>query len=157
MKKILALLFVCSAALPVAVADITADITAPIRQFIDSFNTGDTKSAFAAYARGSISIVDEFGPHQWTGPTAPQRWAADYDKNAKATGVTDGKVTYGVPTRMEIAGAQAYVIMPTVYLYKEKGKPMQEEGEITVVLNKEAGAWKMRGWTWSGVKPHPQR
>jgi ketosteroid isomerase-like protein len=138
-------------------ADITADVTLPVRQFIDGFNKGDTKSAYATFAKGDIMIVDEFAPHQWYGPTAPLRWATDYDKNAKATGVTDGKVTYSAPTRMEIEGVQAYVIMPTVYLYKQKGRPMQEEGEITVVLRKEAGAWKMRGWTWSGVKPHPAK
>lgn len=37
------------------------------RQFIDGFNKGDTKSAFAAC---DISIIDEFAPHLWTGPNA---------------------------------------------------------------------------------------
>lgn len=126
MKKILALLFVCSIALPAAVADITADVTLPIRQFIDGFNKGDTKAAYATFAKGNISIVDEFAPHQWIGPTAPQKWAADYDKNAKATGVTDGLVTYSAPNRMEIEGNSGYVIMPTVYLYKLKGQPRKK-------------------------------
>jgi len=133
------------------------DVTTPIRQFIDGFNTGDTKSAFAAYAAGDITIVDEFAPHLWTGPHAAQDWAAEYDKHAKATGVTDGKVTYSAPTRTEIEGDLAYVVMPTKYVYKENGKPLVEEGHITVVLHAEAGGWKMRGWTWSGVKPHPPK
>jgi hypothetical protein len=115
------------------------------------------KSAFAAYAAGNISIVDEFAPHQWIGPHAAQDWAAAYDKHAQATGVTDGKVTYGAPTRVEIEGNLAYVVMPTVYLYKEHGKPLVEEGQITVILHVEAGGWKMRGWTWAGVKPHAPR
>ena len=55
----------------------TGDVTAPIRQFIDGFNTGDTKAAFAAYGSGDIVIVDEFAPHRWVGPQAPQEWAAD--------------------------------------------------------------------------------
>ena len=54
------------------------DVTVPIHQFIDGFNTGDTKSAYAAYAAGDIAIVDEFAPHRWVGPHAPQEWAADY-------------------------------------------------------------------------------
>jgi ketosteroid isomerase-like protein len=151
-KAIFALLAAAVCALPALAT--TDHVIAPIRQFIDGFNSGDTKSAFAAYASGNITIVDEFAPHLWTGPTAAQDWAAAYDKHAKETGVTDGKVTYGTPTRVEVEGDVAYVVMPTVYLYKEHGKPLVEEGQITVVLHAEAGGWKMRGWTWAGVKPH---
>ena len=79
---------------------------------------------------------------------------SDYDKHAKATGVTGGKVTYGEPTRTEVEGDLAYVIIPTVYLYREHGKPLREEGQVTAVVHAEGGVWKMRGWTWSGVKPH---
>jgi ketosteroid isomerase-like protein len=133
------------------------DVSAPVRQFIDGFNTGNVQAAFAAYANGTITIVDEFAPHIWSGPDAAHQWADAYGKHAEATGVTDGKVTYGQPTRAEIEGDVAYVVMPTVYLYKEHGKPLREEGEITVVLNREAGNWKIRSWTWTGVKPHPAK
>ena len=134
-----------------------ADVTAPIHQFIDGFNTGDTKSAYAAYATGDITIVDEFAPHRWTGPHAAQDWAADYDKHAQATGVSDGSVKYGAPTRTEIEGDVAYLIIPTVYNYKEHGQATAEEGQMTFVLHVESGAWKISGWTWSGVKPHPAK
>jgi ketosteroid isomerase-like protein len=157
MKRVILALFAGILLAPAAMAAAQNDVTAPIHQFIDGFNSGDTKSAYAAYATGDITIVDEFAPHLWTGPHAAQDWAADYDKHAKATGVTDGLVKYGKPTRSEIGGNVAYVIMPTVYLYKEHGKPMAEEGQITVVLHLEMGGWKMRGWTWSGVKPHAAR
>src|SRR5580698_6956337 len=97
------------------------DVAAPIRQFIDAFNRGDMKAAMATYAPGDIQIIDEFAPHRWSGPHAPQDWAAGYDKHAQATGVTDGRVTYGTPTRIEVEGNVAYVVMPTAYLYKEHG------------------------------------
>lgn len=142
--------------LPAAFAASPADVTTPTHQFIDGFNSGDTKSAFAAYAAGDILIIDEFAPHRWLGPHAPQQWAADYDKHAQATGVSDGSVTYGAPTRSEIEGDVAYVILPTKYSYKERGKAMTEEGEMTFVLHAEAGGWKISAWTWSGVKPHAQ-
>jgi hypothetical protein len=157
MRKPLLALLTSVLLVSVSVAATPADVIKPIRQFIDGFNSGDLKSAYASYAAGDITIVDEFAPHRWNGPHAAQQWAADYDKHALATGVTDGKVTYGEPTRMEIEGDLAYVILPTVYLYKEHGQSMQEEGQVTAVLHLEAGAWKMRGWTWSGVKPHPAK
>jgi ketosteroid isomerase-like protein len=146
--------FLCA---PASIASGRDDLSAPIRQFIDAFNTGNAQAEFALYATGSITIVDEFAPHIWTGPDAAHQWADAYDKHAQATGVTDGKVTYGRPTRTEVDGNVAYVILPTVYLYNEHGKPLREEGQVTAVLNHEAGGWKIRSWTWSGVKPHPAK
>src|ERR1700760_582546 len=134
MKKTIFALLMSVLCVPASVATAQSDVTAPIRQFIDGFNTGDTKSAFAAYAKGDITIIDEFAPHVWMGPHAAQDWAADFDKNAKATGVTDAKVTYSAAVRTEIEGDAAYVVMPTGYVYKLKGTPMEEKGQITVVL-----------------------
>jgi hypothetical protein len=140
-----------------AIAAQPADVTVPIRQFIDGFNTGDTHSAFAAYEDGDITIVDEFPPHRWTGPHAAKEWADDYQKHAAATGVTEGLVKYSAPTRTEIEDDLAYVIIPTVYLYKQNGQPFAEEGQATFVLHAEQSGWKIRSWTWSGVKPHPAK
>ena len=138
----------------VAFAASGEDVVAPLRQFIDAFNKGETAAAYATYAKGEITIVDEFAPHRWTGTHAAQDWAAAYDKHAQATGVSDGQAKYGAPTRIEREGELAYVILPTEYLYKEHGKAMDEKGSITAVLHKEDGAWKIRAWTWSGEKPH---
>jgi ketosteroid isomerase-like protein len=153
-KQVRIALLVLLFSVPGVIAVSADDVSAPVRQFIDGFNTGNVQAAFAAYASGAITIVDEFAPHIWTGPDAARQWADAYDKHAQATGVSEGKVTYGKPRRMEIEGDVAYVILPTVYLYKEHGKSLQEEGQITAVLNHEAGGWKIRSWTWSGVTPH---
>ena len=157
MKQLIIALLALVLFLPAALAAGGDDVSAPVRQFIDGFNTGNVQAAFAAYASGAITIVDEFAPHIWTGSDAAHQWADAYDKHAQATGVTDGKVTCGKPTRTEVDGDVAYVIMPTVYLYKEHGKPVQEEGQMTVVLNHEVGGWKIRSWTWSGEKPHSEK
>jgi len=156
-KQVIIALLALVLFLPSALAASGDDVSAPVRQFIDGFNTGNVQAAFAAYATGAITIVDEFAPHISTGPDAAHQWADAYDKHAQTTGVTDGKVTYGKPTRTEVDGDVAYVIMPTVYLYKEHGKPVQEEGQMTVVLNHEVGGWKIRSWTWTGVKPHSEK
>ena len=157
MRKVVLAVLVSVLMAPSGISAASPDVTAPIRQFIDGFNKGDTKSAFAAYSTGDISIIDEFPPHRWVGPHAPQDWAADFDKQAKATGVSDPIVKYGKPTRTEIEGDVAYVVIPTTYLYKERGKAMAEEGQMTFALHNEAGGWKITGWTWTGVKPHPAK
>lgn len=157
MKKTILALLIGILLSQAAIAADPGDVTAPIHQFIDGFNTGDVKSAYAAYATGDIVIVDEFAPHLWIGAHAPQQWAADYEKHAQAAGVSDGTVKYGAPTRTEVEGDAAYVVVPTIYLYKEHGKPVAEEGQMTFVLHVESGSWKISGWTWTGVKPHPTK
>ena len=134
-----------------------ADVTVPIRQFLDGFNTGDTKTAYAAYAPGTISIIDEFAPHIWIGPKAPQDWAAEYDRHAAKTGVSGGNVSYGKPTRTEIEGDAAYVVIPTLYTYKQTGKPTAEEGQMAFALHSTKEGWKIVAWTWTGVYPHPAK
>jgi len=150
------LVLVSTLAVP-ALAGAAADVTVPIHQFIDGFNNGDLKSANAAYASGDIMIVDEFAPNRWCGPNAPLTWVADYEKHAQATGVSDGHVKYGSPTRTEVEGDAAYVVLPTTYLYKEHGKSMTEKGQMTFALQNQGGAWKISSWTWSGEKPHPAK
>jgi ketosteroid isomerase-like protein len=154
LNKTFVVFFASVLLMPAVMAAPISDVIAPIHQFIDGFNSGDTKSGYAAYARGSISITDEFAPHLWVGSNAAHAWAAAYEKHAQATGVSDGSVKYGDPTRTEVEGDLAYVIIPTVYLYKEHGQPTQEEGQMTFVLHRGSGGWKIRAWTWTGDKPH---
>jgi hypothetical protein len=153
MKKIIFTVLAFALLTPTAMKAASPDVPMAIKQFIDGFNSGDTKSAFAAYATGDITIIDEFAPHLWTGPQAAQNWAADYDKHAAATGVTDGNVKYSSVIVSNIEGDVAYVIVPTVYNYKEKGKAMTEKGNMAFVMVNQSGSWKIRAWTWTGTKP----
>ena len=156
MRMVIAGLVACVALAHAACAATSDDVVRPIHQFIDGFNRGDTASGFAAYASGPVSIIDEFAPHLWVGPDAPHEWAADYGKHAAATGVSDGVVKDGAPTLVSVTGDVAYVVIPAVYTYKEKGRPMSEEARMTFVL-KAGPDWKIAAWTWNGTKPHPAK
>lgn len=57
------------------------------------------------------------------------------------------------PTRTETAGDTAYVIVPAVYTYKEKGVAMREAAQMTFVLKKGTGGWLIHAWSWTGPKP----
>jgi hypothetical protein len=84
----LLVLILCAPAVVPATGD---DASTPVRQFIDGFNSGNVQSAFAAYATGNITIVDEFALHIWTGSNAAHDWAEAYDKHAQATAVSEVK------------------------------------------------------------------
>ena len=124
-------------------------VMAVIHQFVDGFNKGDVKGALAACA-DQVAIVDEFPPHAWQGAGACATWMKDYDTNAAKSGITDGVVTLGAAHVLDIAGEYAYVVIPSDYVWKEKGKPMKETGSaFTFALHKGASGWRITGWSWA--------
>ena len=58
-----------------------ADVMATVNRFIDGYNKSDTKLLAAACA-DQTSIIDEFPPHEWHGPSACLTWFKDYDIDA---------------------------------------------------------------------------
>jgi hypothetical protein len=130
-------------------ASARADVLAPIHQFVDGFNKGDTKTALAACA-DQTSIIDEFPPYEWHGAGACARWAGDYDADAKKNGITDGIVTLGTPAHVDVTADRAYVVIPSDYAFKQNGKPIKEVGStFTFALQKGAAGWRIIGWAWS--------
>jgi hypothetical protein len=133
-----------------------AQLMAPIQKFIDSFNKGDAAGAAATHAaEADLAIVDEVPPYLWRGPKAFQSWAADLESDAKKNGITDQMVTISAPTRSETSGDSAYVVVPSVYSFKDRGVAMREAAQMTFVLKKGAGGWLIHAWTWTGPKPQP--
>ena len=129
-------------------------LTAPITKFVDAFNKGDMAGAAATHAAGAdLVIIDEVSPYLWRGAKALQTWAADLEADAKKKGITDQKVTIKAPTRVESTADAAYVVVPAIYAFKEKGVAMSETAQFTFSLQKGAGGWLIHGWTWTGPKP----
>jgi hypothetical protein len=130
-------------------ASVQAAVLAPVHQFVDGFNKGDTKTAVAACA-DQTSILDEFPPHEWHGTGACAKWIGDFDADARKNGITDGTVTLGNPTHVDVTADRAYVVTPANYAFKLKGKPVTETGSIiTLALQKSANGWRITGWSWA--------
>ena len=154
--RLLTLVALTAAALTTSAGAQTTDaeLMAPIQKFIDSFNKGDTAAAAATHAAGAdLVIVDEVPPYLWRGAKAFQAWGADLESDAKKNGITDPKVTLSTATRTERSGDQAYVVVPAVYAYNQKGVAMREAAQMTFVLKKGASGWLIHAWTWTGPKP----
>jgi ketosteroid isomerase-like protein len=135
-----------------------AQVIAPIQKFIDSFNKGDAAAAAATHAAtADLTIVDEVPPYAWRGAQAFQAWSAALDADAKKQGMTEPMVTLAAPTRIETSGDQAYVVVPAVFTFKQRGAPMREAAQMTFVLKKEAAGWLIHAWTWTGPRPTPAK
>ncbi|MEP6917512.1 MAG: nuclear transport factor 2 family protein [Acidobacteriota bacterium] len=128
-------------------------IVAPITRFMDAFNKGDAAGASATHAAAAdLVIVDEVTPFTWHGEQAFKMWAADLESSDKKLSITDQHVAVGAPTRVESDGASAYVIVPTVYTFKQSGEAMRANAQMTLVLKKGPGGWLIHGWTWTGPR-----
>jgi len=126
-----------------------ADVVNAVSRFVDGFNKGDTKALTASCAV-ETSIIDEFPPHEWHGIKACAQWAKDYNRNAKKSGITDGLVVLGTPSHVDVTGDRAYVVIPSDYTWKEKGKAMKETGSsFTFAMQKVGPTWKIAGWSWA--------
>jgi Domain of unknown function (DUF4440) len=133
-----------------------AQMMAPINKFMEAFNKGDMTGAAATHAaEADLGIIDEVAPFLWRGPQAFQAWAADLGRDEKKRGLTDQKVSLGAPTRTETDGSAAYVVVPSVYSFKEGGVAMRETAQMTFTLKKSAGGWLIHGWTWTGPRARP--
>jgi hypothetical protein len=132
-----------------AAASEQGDVMKVVRQWVDSLNKGDTKTAIAACA-DQTSIVDEFPPHEWHGEGVCSKWVADLEVYNKKIGLTDGVVTLKKARRLDVAADRAYVVVPADFKFKENGKNGEEVGALfTVALQKGAAGWRITGWAWS--------
>ena len=125
---------------------------ATMSTFINSFNKGDATAAEATNT-ADVVIIDEFPPHRWVGPGAFQAWAADLEKDGKATGKSNERVKLGKPGRVQVDGDTAYVVAPATFLYTQHGKAMVEPAHFAVSLINGADGWKINGWAWAGTIP----
>src|SRR5205809_8128626 len=110
-----------------------AAVEATIRQFGEAFNKGDVTAAKALHI-AAPTIIDDVGPHYWSGPNAFDSWLSDLGKAEAARGATGGQVAIRPPTREVVSGDRAYVIAPSSYTYKQKGQTLRAIAQMTFVL-----------------------
>ena len=127
----------------------SAAVMATVQNFVAAFNKGDTKAAAAVCAE-QTSIIDEFPPYEWHGIGACAKWMGEYDADAKKNGITDGVVTLGKPSHVDVTVDRAYVVVPANYTYQQKGAAVSETGSIlSIALQKVPAGWRMTGWAWA--------
>jgi ketosteroid isomerase-like protein len=135
-----------------AIAGPAEDATAAVTTWLDKFNAGDVAAFNAGHAPNAV-IVDEFGPHLWTGADASKRWFEDYGKDAAAGGISGGRVDYAAPIRASANDGAAYIVIPTIYRMRQDGKAKSAAGTMTFVMTRMGSDWKIAAWTYSAPAP----
>lgn len=132
------------------------EATTAVVDVLDKFNAGDVNAFIAAHAPGA-EIADEFPPFHWSGAKSVEAWLADYGKDSAAKGISAGRVDYAAATRAESDGKSAYVVLPTVYRFKQGGKAMSAAGTMTFVMTRTNAGWKIASWTYSAPAAKAER
>ena len=149
MKKLCLALVLSVLAFPTTSRAQHGDVLAAVNRFVDGYNKGDA-NILASSCAEQTSILDEFPPHEWHGVGACLTWMKDHDTDAKKNGITNGIVTLGKPSHVDVTGDRAYVVIPSNYTYKQKGVPMKEIGSaFAFALQKGTAGWRIVGWSWA--------
>ena len=132
-----------------AIASEKTDVVVVVHQFFDNLDEKKLQTALAV-CDSPVSIVDEFPPHVWHGPTACADWWKGLSAYDEKSGITDGVATLGTPWTVDVTGDRAYFVAPAVYTFKQHGKLVKEAHAVfTVALRRTDAGWRITGWTWS--------
>ena len=121
------------------------DVVAAVHRYLDHLN----KPEGLAMCDSQVSILDEFPPHEWHGPTACADWFKGLVAYDEKNGITDGDATLGKPWTVDVTGDRAYFVAPMTYTYKQNGKSVKETASFAVALKLTQAGWRIASWTYA--------
>ena len=122
------------------------DVVAAVHRYLDNL---DKPEITLAMCDSPVSILDEFPPHEWHGPTACADWWKALNAYNEKNGITDGDAPLGTPWTVDITGDRAYFVAPMTYTYKQHGKPVKESAAFAVALKRTQAGWRIAAWAYS--------
>jgi SnoaL-like domain len=133
-----------------AFASEKTDVVAAVHRYLDNLDKDKDKLETAlAMCDSNVSILDEFPPHEWHGPTACADWWKALLAYNEKSGITDGDATLGTPWTVDVSGDRAYFVAPMTYTYKQNGKPVKESAAFAVALKRTQAGWRITAWSYS--------
>ena len=144
-------LFLLAIAVPTSFASDKTDVADTVKRYLDNLDPAKIQDA-VAMCDTEASILDEFPPHEWHGPTACADWWKAEQAYNEQSGITDEDAPLGTPQTIDVNGDRAYFVAPMTYTYKKHGKPANESATFTVSLHRTSGGWKITGWSYSKEK-----
>jgi ketosteroid isomerase-like protein len=123
-------------------------VLAPIATLVRTSNTGD-RAAFLKLFTPDAAVVDNFAPYRFAPPNGPAKWYDGFGADAAASGSTDGVISTRTPKYVHVTGDHAWIVMPTEYRYKLKGKPELETGSLVFTESRLHGTWLITSMSWA--------
>jgi hypothetical protein len=149
--SILTILFAVAMGPPASFASDKSDVVDVVNRYLDNLDSQHPEKVQVALGLcdSQASILDEFPPHEWHGPTACADWWKGFLAYNDKSGITDGDATLGTPQTVDVNGDHAYFVAPMTYKYKQHGKPIKETAAFAVALRRTQAGWRITGWAYS--------
>jgi ketosteroid isomerase-like protein len=125
-----------AAATPVAI------LMVPINAMIAATNA-DNMAGIDAYYTPDAVIVDEFAPYRWTGQAAATQWWNGVRKMSVTSGTANVHATVQRLKYYQVAGDDAYAVVPLHITYTLKSQSAYEDGILTLTLRRGGGIWRI--------------
>ena len=144
------LTFLCALAIgtPASFASDKSDVVDAVHRYLDNLDPDKLQTALAM-CDSQVSILDEFPPHEWHGPTACADWWKGLLEYNDKSGIMDGDATLGTPLTVDVNEDHAYFVAPMTYTYKQHGKSIKETGSFAAALRRTQAGWRITGWAYS--------
>jgi hypothetical protein len=113
--------------------------------FMSTLRPGDQPTVFA---RRGLCIVENFAPFLFCGPHAAADWAAGFRSHAAEGDLKNLVATFGEAHDFSQAGNRAYFSLPTTWTGLTNGKPFEEHGAWSFVLQRQSSGWRIVGYGW---------
>lgn len=134
--------------MPEAAAPDAAMMAGP-RALAGFLETADTRVLEGVFATGEVTILENFPPHIFTGEAGLAHWRALMARHVGA--IADLRHTFGSPQDFGRTGDTVYFTLPTRWTGVRDGKPFDEHGGWSFVLDLQDGAWRIRAYGWAVV------
>jgi len=128
---------------PSTFASDKTDVVDAVNRYLNNLDTDKIQTA-VAMCDAEVSILDEFPPHAWHGPTACADWWKGLLAYNEKSGITDGDAKLGKAWTVELTGDRAYFVAPMTYTYKHK-----ETATFSVALKRTQAGWRITCWAYS--------
>jgi len=124
------------------------DVVDAVNRYLANLETDKIQIA-VAMCDSDVSILDEFPPHAWHGPTACADWWKGFLAYNEQSGIADGDATLGKPWIVDVTGDRAYFVAPMSYTYRQGGKLVKETASFAVALKRTQAGWRITSWAYS--------
>ena len=123
-----------------------AAMMAPVRVVAEFMMTLDDARVECVFADDPV-IVENFAPYVFRGPSAAARWREGFRQHAAT--LTELHCGFAPAQDFSRMGDIVYFDLPTTWTGRTDGKPFEEQGGWSFVLQRQGGGWRVACYAWA--------
>jgi hypothetical protein len=123
-----------------------AAMMAPVRAIAQFMATLDDACVESVFANDPV-IVENFAPYVFRGPSAAARWREGFRQHAAT--LSELANVFGPAQDFSRSGDTVYFVLPTMWTGRTGGKPFEEQGGWSFVLQRQGEGWRVACYAWA--------